>query len=86
MENGEPAFPAGKSEIELAADVVFELTGKQLVTEPQEPFGCSREYWMEWTSDQEHVHPSRQSALALLSAGNSPSASCSYTGNRQSMP
>lgn len=48
MENGEPAFLAGKSGIEIAADVVLESTGKQLVTEPQEHFGRSREYWIGW--------------------------------------
>ena len=48
MENGEPALLAGKSGIEIAADVVFETTGKQLETKPQEHFGRSREYWIGW--------------------------------------
>lgn len=48
MENGEPAFLAGKSGIEIAADVILETTGKQLDTEPQEYFGRSREYWIGW--------------------------------------
>ena len=48
MENGEPAFLAGKSGIEIAVDVVLETTGKQLDREPQEHMGRSREYWIGW--------------------------------------
>ena len=48
MENGEPAFLAGKSGIEIAADVVLETTGKQLEHVPEEHFGRSREYWIGW--------------------------------------
>ena len=48
MENGEPAFLAGKSGIEIAVDVVLETTGKQLHCEPQEHMGRSREYWIGW--------------------------------------
>lgn len=48
MENGEPMLLAGKSGIEIAADVVFETTGKQLEAEPEEHFGRSREYWIGW--------------------------------------
>ena len=48
MENGEPVLLAGKSGIEIAADVVFETTGKQLEAEPEEHFGRSREYWIGW--------------------------------------
>ena len=48
MENGEPAYLAGKSGIEIAADVLLESTGKQLEAEPQEHFGRSREYWIGW--------------------------------------
>ena len=48
MENGEPAFLAGKSGIEIAIDVVLEATGKQLDCEPQEHMGRSREYWIGW--------------------------------------
>ena len=48
MENGEPAFLAGKSGIELAVDVVLETTGKQLEHVPEEHFGRSREYWIGW--------------------------------------
>ena len=48
MENGEPAFLAGKSGIEIAVDVVLETTGKQLDKAPQEYMGRSREYWIGW--------------------------------------
>lgn len=48
MENGEPAYLAGKSGIEIVADVVLETTGKHLEAEPQEHFGRSREYWVGW--------------------------------------
>ena len=48
MENGEPAFLAGKSGIEIAVDVVLETTGKQLDKAPQEHMGRSREYWIGW--------------------------------------
>ena len=48
MENGEPAFLAGKGGIEIAADVVLETTGRCLDREPQEHMGRSREYWIGW--------------------------------------
>ena len=48
MENGEPAYLAGKSGIEIAADVLLETTGKQPDTTPQEHFGRSPEYWIGW--------------------------------------
>lgn len=48
MENGEPAYLAGKSGIEIASDVLLESTGKQPDAEPQEHFGRTREYWIGW--------------------------------------
>ena len=48
MENGEPAFLAGKGGIEIAIDVVLETTGKLLDKDPQEHMGRSREYWIGW--------------------------------------
>ncbi len=39
MENGEPAYLAGKSGIEIAREVVAETKGQGLETEPQERFG-----------------------------------------------
>ena len=48
LENGEPAVLAGKSGIEIAADVIFETTGKQPEAAPEERFGRSCEYWIGW--------------------------------------
>ena len=48
MENGDPAILAGKSGIELAAEVVFETTGKQPEAMPEKHFERSREYWIGW--------------------------------------
>ena len=48
IENGEPAFLAGKSGIDIATDVMYETTGKPLETEPLAHFGRSREYWIGW--------------------------------------
>ena len=48
MENGEPAYLAGKSGIEIAVDVLLETTGRQPEADPQEHFGRSREYWIGW--------------------------------------
>ncbi len=48
MENGETAVICGKSGIEIALDVVFEATGKQLEPVQRESFVRSREYWIGW--------------------------------------
>lgn len=48
MENGEAAYLAGKSGVEVAVEVVFETTGKELTQEPKEKFGRSNEYWIGW--------------------------------------
>ena len=48
IENGEPAFLAGKSGIEVASDIVFESTGRHLEVEPQDHLGRSPEYWIGW--------------------------------------
>ena len=48
MENGEPSVIAGKSGIELAADVVLETTGKTPDAEPQENMVRTKEYWIGW--------------------------------------
>ena len=48
MENGEPAYLAGKSGIEIAADVILETTGKLPDCDPPERFGRSLEYWIGW--------------------------------------
>ena len=48
LENGEPAYLAGKSGIEIAVDIMLETTGKQPDAKSQEHFGRSREYWIGW--------------------------------------
>lgn len=48
MENGEPAYLAGKSGIEIVREIVAETKGQELQTEPQEYFGRSKEYWIGW--------------------------------------
>ena len=48
MENGEPAYLAGKSGIELAAQILEETTG--MTEQPEEPerYARSCEYWIGW--------------------------------------
>ena len=48
IENGEPAFVAGKSGIEIAEYVLLETTGKAPVVEPMYKPARSREYWIGW--------------------------------------
>ena len=48
IENGEPAYLAGKSGIEIVVEIIMETTGKHLHIEPQEHFGRSKEYWIGW--------------------------------------
>lgn len=48
MENGEPAYLAGKSGIEIVREIIAETKGKELQIEPQEHFGRSKEYWIGW--------------------------------------
>lgn len=48
MANGEPAYVAGKSGIEIVVEVVLETTGKELQIELEEHFGRSKEYWIGW--------------------------------------
>ena len=50
MENGEPSILAGKSGIEITADVILETTGKVPDAEPQERSSRSAEYWIGWAS------------------------------------
>ena len=40
LENGEPAYLAGKSGIEIAVDILLETTGKQPDAKPQEHLGA----------------------------------------------
>lgn len=48
MENGEPAYLAGKSGIEIVREIIAETKGKELQTEPTAHFGRSKEYWIGW--------------------------------------
>ena len=48
MENGEPLILAGKSGIEIAIEVIFETTGKQLEAKSTERMERSAEYWIGW--------------------------------------
>ena len=50
MENGEPAYIAGKSGIEIVVEIVAETKGQELQIAPQEHFGRSREYWIGWAA------------------------------------
>ncbi len=48
MENGEPAYLAGKSGIDIVLDVLAETTGKSMQSETMEHMGRSKEYWIGW--------------------------------------
>ena len=48
MENGEPAYIAGKSGIEIVVEIIAETKGQELHVEPIENFGRSKEYWIGW--------------------------------------
>ena len=48
MENGEPALLAGRSGIEIAADLILETTGSLPDAEPLERLDRSPEYWIGW--------------------------------------
>ncbi len=48
MENGEPAYVAGKSGIEIVREIILETMGKEITDEPEEHFGRSKEYWVGW--------------------------------------
>ena len=48
IENGEPAYLAGKSGIEVVEDILVETTDKAPTAKPQATFSRSREYWIGW--------------------------------------
>lgn len=50
MENGEPAYLAGKSGIELAAQILAETTGMTEQPEQPERYARSCEYWIGWAA------------------------------------
>lgn len=60
MENGEPAYLAGKSGIELVAEIVAETTGQQHLPEAQVRFDRSVEYWIGWAVAYYQWHSSRK--------------------------
>ena len=60
MENGEPAYIAGKSGIEIVLEVVFETMGKPLDIDPHEHMGRSREYWIGWAAAYYQWHSGRK--------------------------
>ena len=48
LENGEPAYLAGKSGIEIAREILEETTGKQFIQEQDYDMSRSPEYWVGW--------------------------------------
>ena len=48
MEQGEPAYLAGKSGIEIVVEIIAETKNLELIIEPREHFGRSKEYWIGW--------------------------------------
>ena len=60
MENGEPAYIAGKSGIEIVLEVVSETMGKSLEVHPPEHMGRSREYWIGWAAAYYQWHSCRK--------------------------
>lgn len=60
MENGEPAYLAGKSGIEIVKEILEETAGKRLPIQPQETFGRSSEYWIGWAVAYYQWHSGRK--------------------------
>lgn len=60
MENGEPAYLAGKSGIEIVVEVIAETMGKEIDKEPQVQMGRSREYWIGWAVAYYQWHSARR--------------------------
>ena len=60
MENGEPAYIAGKSGIEIAVEIIAETTRKEPQVEPLEHFGRSKEYWIGWAVAYYQWHSGRK--------------------------
>ena len=48
LENGDPAVLLGKSGVEIALDIVFETTNREMNEEPKERLSRSEEYWIGW--------------------------------------
>ena len=60
MENGEPAYIAGKSGIEIVLEVISETMGKSISAESHEHMGRSREYWIGWAAAYYQWHSGRK--------------------------
>lgn len=60
MANGEPAYLAGKSGIEIVVEIIEETKGQELQIEVQEHFGRSKEYWIGWAVAYYQWHSSRK--------------------------
>ena len=60
MENGEPAYVAGKSGTEIVLEVISESMGKSLSAESHEHMGRSREYWIGWAAAYYQWHSCRK--------------------------
>ena len=60
MENGEPAYIAGKGGIEIVLEIISETMGKPLSAEPHEHMGRSREYWIGWAAAYYQWHSGRK--------------------------
>jgi DNA-binding transcriptional regulator YiaG len=48
LENGEPAYITGKSGIEIAVEILSEVTEVEVDIESENRFGRSVEYWIGW--------------------------------------
>ncbi|MDO4961106.1 MAG: helix-turn-helix transcriptional regulator [Eubacteriales bacterium] len=48
MENGDPSCLAGKSGIEIAMEIIREVTGRELSVKMEYRFGRTVEYWIGW--------------------------------------
>ena len=48
MEKGEVKYLVGKSGIELACDIIYEATGKEIQLVDSKKTGRSKEYWIGW--------------------------------------
>ena len=60
IENGEPAYIAGKSGIEIVLEVISETMGKSLDIVPYEHMGRSKEYWIGWAAAYYQWHSGRK--------------------------
>ena len=60
MENGEPAYLAGKSGIDIVLEVLAETTGKSMQSKTMEHMGRSKEYWIGWAIAYYQWHSGRK--------------------------